>query len=124
MKARRRLASFLPTAALIAAALFVAGGLDVDLRWRGDAAHAIDLFGSDEPASEKAPVPGSFWKENGSHAPIVPEGVPGSFADLAERSSPGVVNIQTSKKIRGAAVPRSFEEFFFGGPLGEGFPER
>ena len=122
----RRFASILPAAAVVAAALVVAGRLEVDLRWRADDAHAIDLFGSDEPEeSGKAASEGSFWKENGARQPIVPEGVPGSFADLAERSSPGVVNIQTSKKIRGAAVPRSFEEFFFGGPFGsEGFPER
>src|SRR5262245_1708476 len=122
----RRLATILPAAAVVAAALVVAGRLEVDLRWRGDAAQAIDLFGSDEPESEKAAQEGAiFWKENGGRHPIVPEGVPGSFADLAERSSPGVVNIQTSKKIRGAAVPRSFEEFFFGGPFGSGgFPAR
>jgi serine protease Do len=118
----RRFASILSATALVAAALVVAGRLEVDLRWRDDAAHAIDLFGSDEP--EDAETPGAFWKEDGARQPMVPEGVPGSFADLAERASPGVVNIQTSKKVRGAAVPRSFEEFFFGGPLGEGFSER
>ncbi len=120
----RRLAPILLVAVAIAAALVVAGHLEVDLHWRGDAAHAIDLFGSDEPEESEKPAEGRFWKENGARHPIVPEGVPGSFADLAEQASPGVVNIQTSKKVRGAAVPRSFEEFFFGGPLGEGFPER
>src|SRR5262245_43897251 len=116
----RRFASALLVSGVIAAALVVADRLEVDLRWRGGAAHAIDLFGSDEPEKPA----GSFWKENGKTEPIVPQGVPGSFADLAEQASPGVVNIQTSKKVRGAAVPRSFEEFFFGGPFGEGFPER
>jgi serine protease Do len=119
----RRLASVLIAATAVAAALLAAGQLEIDLRWRGGDARAIDLFGSDEPEQEK-PAPGRFWKENGETQPIVPQGVPGSFADLAERASPGVVNIQTSKKVRGAAVPRSFEEFFFGGPLGEGFPDR
>jgi serine protease Do len=120
----RRVASAFVVASLVAAALLVAGRLEIDLRWRGEAAHAIDLFGSDEPAGSETPSEGSFWKENGEAVPIVPQGVPGSFADLAEHSSPGVVNIQTSKKIRGAAMPRSFEEFFFGGPFGEGFEER
>jgi len=120
----RRFASALLVAGVIAAALVVSGRLEVDLHWRGGAAHAIDLFGSDEPEEAEKPAEGNFWRENGRAQPIVPQGVPGSFADLAEESSPGVVNIQTSKKIRGAAVPRSFEEFFFGGPFGEGFPER
>ena len=120
----RRIASALVVASLAIAALVVAGRVEVDLRWRGGAAHAIDLFGSDEPQAAEKPAPGRFWKEDGDAQPIVPQGVPGSFADLAERTSPGVVNIQTSKKIRGAAVPRSFEEFFFGGPFGEGMEER
>jgi serine protease Do len=120
----RRSGSALLVAFAVLAALVVAGRLEIDLRWRGDAAHAIDLFGSDEPEPAAKPAPGRFWKEDGQEQPIVPQGVPGSFADLAEHASPGVVNIQTSKKVRGAAVPRSFEEFFFGGPLGEGFPER
>jgi serine protease Do len=119
----RRFASALLVAGIAAAALVVADRLEVDLRWRGGSAHAIDLFGSDEPEEAEKPA-GTFWQENGRTEPIVPRGVPGSFADLAEHSSPGVVNIQTSKKVRGAAVPRSFEEFFFGGPFGEGFPER
>ena len=120
----RRVASALLVPSLGIAALVVAGRVEVDLRWRGGAAHAIDLFGSDEPEASEKPAEGRFWKEDGEMQPIVPQGVPGSFADLAERSSPGVVNIQTSKKIRGAAVPRSFEEFFFGGPFGEGLEER
>jgi serine protease Do len=120
----RGLASILLAAVAVAAALVLAGQLEIDLRWRGGAAHAIDLFGSDAPEEEKEPAEGRFWKENGEAEPIVPRGVPGSFADLAERVSPGVVNIQTSRKVRGAAVPRSFEEFFFGGPFGEMFPDR
>src|SRR5262245_6826499 len=122
----RRFASALLAVGVVAAALVVSGRLEVDLHWRGGAAKAIDLFGSKSEEAEKSSTEGgSFWKENGGASqPIVPQGVPGSFADLAEQASPGGVNIQTSKKVRGAAVPRSFEEFFFGGPFGEGFPER
>jgi serine protease Do len=116
-----RLARSLLAAGALAAALMVAERLDVRVSWRDGAAHAIDLFGSDEPETpaQDTRSAGRFWRENGSAQPIVPQGVPGSFADLAEQVSPGVVNIQTSKKIRGAAVPRNFEEFFFGTPFGE-----
>jgi len=120
----RRVASALLFTALGIAALVVTDRVDRDLHWRDGAAHAIDLFGTKEPEASAKPEQGRFWKEDGETQPIVPQGVPGSFADLAERSSPGVVNIQTSKKIRGAAVPRSFEEFFFGGPFGQGMEER
>jgi serine protease Do len=125
MKARR-VASVLLVASVGIAALVVADRVDVELRWRAGAAHAIDLFGSKDPEASEESAGGRFWQEDGDAKPIVPQGVPGSFADLAERSSPGVVNIQTSKKIRGAAMPpRSFEEFFFGGPFGgQGMEER
>jgi serine protease Do len=121
----RRFGSALAVAAVAAAAFVVSGRLQVDLRWRDGAAHAIDLFGSKEAAQpEGATKPADrFWKDGSGAQPIVPQGVPGSFADLAEQASPGVVNIQTSKKIRGAAVPR-FEDFFYGIPLPEGMQER
>ena len=53
-----------------------------------------------------------------------PQGAPQSFADLAERVSRGVVNIQTSKTVTGQEFPRVFEEFFFGGPPEERFQQR
>ncbi len=100
--------------------LLVAGGfLDVQVGLGGSTAHAIELFGSGAD-EEKA-----FWQEGSGQEPIVPRGVPASFADLAERVSRGVVNIQTSRTVRGTGMPRSFEEFFFGGPLERrGGPER
>jgi serine protease Do len=97
-------------AALIA--LVVTGAVDVDVHWRDGVARAIDLFGSDEPA--KAPpsgggeVTGSFWKDGSGVQPITPVGVPNTFADLAERVSPGVVNISTKKTV----VAHSLEDFF------------
>jgi serine protease Do len=121
----RRVASALLFATLGIAALVVTDRVDGDLRWREGTARAIDLFGTKEAEASEKPGQGRFWKEDGEAQPIVPQGVPGSFADLAERASPGVVNIQTSKKIRGAAMPRSFEEFFFGGPpFGQGMEEQ
>jgi serine protease Do len=88
--------------------------------WRGNAAHAIDLFGDDDDEKEKRVATAEpFWNEGSGAEPIIPRGVPAGFADLAERVSPGVVNIQTSKTIQGAQMPRSFEEFFFGGPFGQ-----
>jgi len=122
---RRRLGSALSAAAVATAALLVSDRLEVDLRWRDGAAHAIDLFGTkdaEQPAAAAKPAD-TFWKDGSGVAPMVPQGVPGSFAELAEQSSPGVVNIQTSKKIRGAAMPR-LEEFFYGMPMPEGLQER
>jgi len=82
-------------------------------------AFAIDLFGLGKDDDEKdAAKPGTFWRE-GSGQPAIQPGVPTGFADLAEKASPAVVNIQTSKTISPASQrrPRSFEEFF-GGPFG------
>ena len=102
--------------------LFAAGFLDVQVSWRGNSAQAIDLFGKGdaEEATPSAPAgeAGTFWQEGSGQEPVVPRGVPASFADLAERVSQGVVNIQTSRTISGAGLPQSFEEFFFGGPFG------
>src|SRR5262249_14812283 len=49
-----------------------------------------------------------FWKDGSSGPPITPVGVPNTFADLAERAAPGVVNISTKKTI----AARSLEDFF------------
>jgi serine protease Do len=82
-------------------------------------ARAIDLFGSKKDAESSASsVPGAFWTEGASSGALV-NPPPPNFADLAAHVSPGVVNIQTSKIVHGAAMPRSFEEFFFGTPFGE-----
>ena len=93
--------------------LVATGTLDVQVRWRQNEAHALDLFGSDDEEES-----GEFWKEGSGQAPIVPQGVPASFADLAERVSKAVVNIQTSRTVTGAGVPRGLENFFFGQPFG------
>jgi len=101
------------------AVILLAGGgiLDVRIDWRDNVAQALDLFGDDEPKREATAKAEQFWQENGLEAEaIVPNGVPASFADLSERVSPGVVNIQTSKTVKGTAYPR-FEDFFFGGPF-------
>jgi len=100
--------------------LLVGGGvLDIRIDWRDNGAKALDLFGrgDDDAATDAGEV---FWKENGSgHEAGLPEGLTSGFADLAERTSPGVVNIQTSKTIKGQAMP-NFEDFFFGIPRGHG----
>ena len=115
MKASRLGLAILLSAA--AAALLVASGaVDVRITWRDKAAHAIDLFGSKEEARPETPTGEPFWRENGLSAPIAPRGVPGGFADLAEQASAGVVNIQTSRTVKGSAMPQ-FEEFFFGSPF-------
>jgi len=102
------------------------GGLDIQVHWRGNDAHAIDFFGKDKAKDEGGGKP--FWREGSGVEPIVPKDVPASFADLAERVSPGVVNIATSRTVVSNA-PRSLEEFFFGMPFGmnpnfEGTPRK
>jgi serine protease Do len=105
--------------------LFFEKGLpEVELRWPGSAATAEALQGAEGAATQVAALP--FWAEkNGGESVPAPGGAPGSFADLAEKSSPAVVNIQTSKTVGGAqgGVPQPFEEFF-GGQLEELFRQR
>jgi serine protease Do len=105
--------------ALVGLAALVAGGIvDVEVRWVDNVARAIDLFGSDDeaPEAEAGVAAAPFWEEGSGAAPIVPQGVPNSFADLAERSSPGVVNISTKKTVVGHSL-----EDFFPFPFGEQF---
>jgi len=115
----RRFLALLGAACVALAVLVVTGTLDVQVRWRANTAQAIDLFGQDDDENLPEVASERFWAESDDAPHMVPTGVPRGFADLAERVSPGVVNIQTSKTVKGAGVPRSFEEFFFGGPFGE-----
>jgi serine protease Do len=104
-----------------AAALLVAtGALHVQVDVGPQTADAIDLFGSDEEKPTPSPSSGPFWEtEQAAAAPLATSATPG-FADLAERVSPGVVNIQTSRTVN-QQVPRQFEELlpFFNLPHGE-----
>ena len=113
-------ASRLGTALLVSAAavtvLVASGALDVRITWRDNVARAIDLFGSKKEAAPDESTGERFWRENGLSEAIVPQGVPGSFADLAQEASAGVVNIQTSRTVHGSAVPQ-FEDFFSGSPF-------
>jgi len=113
-----------------AAALILAvwsGAIDVHFDWRGPAASAIDLFGDKDKDPGEAPPAAAaepFWTEEPEEsgpAPTLP-GMPTSFAELAQKASPAVVNIRTSKTVkRGKAqLPRGFEEFF-GNPFEEFF---
>jgi serine protease Do len=101
--------------------LLVGGGvLDIRVDWRDNGAQAIDFFGKSDESADSTDYGEPFWKENGSGpAASPPAGLGTGFADLAERTSPGVVNIQTSKTIKGQAMP-NFEDFFFGIPRGMG----
>jgi serine protease Do len=68
---------------------------------------------------------GAFWETESNIPELVPSHVPKSFADLAERVSPAVVNIRTSQTVTGApGMPPQFEEYF-GFPFkGGGDPHR
>ncbi len=107
------------------AMLFASGALDVRVFWRGNQAVAVDWFGQAEESQGGQPASKPFWK---TQEPVTesapPVGAPPSFADLSERMSRGVVNIQTSKTVTGQEIPRVFEEFFFGGPPDQRFEQR
>jgi len=95
----------------IAVSLFATGSLEI--RWNGGDAHALDLFGKSDSDTPNETEDGSgLWQNGSGNPPIVPQGVPASFADLAEKVSPGVVNISV-EKIQTAPSPQEF--FFFGG---------
>jgi serine protease Do len=109
-----RIGTVLLYAAAVVILLVGSGVLEIHIEWRDNVAQALDLFGGDEDETQAATSGESFWKENGEAEPAIP-GIATGFADLAEHVSPGVVNIQTSKTVRGQPFP-SFEDFFFGGP--------
>jgi serine protease Do len=96
----------------LAVALLVASGVvDVRVSVRDRVAGAIDLFGEEEQPPAAAADP--FWKEGGAERPAAPPGgAPGSFADLAERVSPAVVNIQTKKTLAAGGARHPLEELF------------
>ncbi|MCG8591606.1 MAG: DegQ family serine endoprotease [Proteobacteria bacterium] len=113
-----RLGTWLLAGAVVAALVTLAGVLEFRVTLRDQTAEALDLFGGDEEKKPAAAQEG-FWEEGSGRAPIVPQGVPNGFADLAETVSPAVVNIQTSKTVTGGPIrlPRQFEEFFGGNPF-------
>jgi len=115
----RRFGSMFLLALVAVVALVASGVLEIHVNWRGNTARAIDLFGGDDEGKQVSTAE-PFWNEGTGAESMVPRGVPAGFADLAERVSPGVVNIQTSKTIQGRQMPHGFEEFFFGGPFGQG----
>jgi serine protease Do len=109
----QRVATILVLSATAVILLLASGALQVNLRFSDNSASAIDLFGSGDK-EKKAPAE-PFWSEQGNAVEAAPpRGAPASFADLAERVSPAVVNIQTSKTVSGGNVqlPPGFEEFF------------
>jgi serine protease Do len=88
---------------------------------RADDSGSILLVKGESEKSERAP----FWETESKIPELVPSHVPKSFADLAERVSPAVVNIRTSQTVTGQpGVPPQFEEYF-GFPFqGRGDPHR
>ncbi|MBW2273439.1 MAG: DegQ family serine endoprotease [Deltaproteobacteria bacterium] len=94
------------------------GTLDPERGWSRNTAAAIDLFGSEkeERGEEETPV---FWERAKDPKPITPIGAPSTFADLAERVSPAVVNIRTQQTVTGGGhgMQSPFDEFFGGNPF-------
>ena len=116
----RRLLVTLLGASCLAAAVFFSRGLDVQLRWHANDAQAIDLFGSKEEAPAATPDAKPFWTESTGGAALADIPNHSSFADLAEKVSPSVVSIRTSKTVTGGGGPNGMRippqlEPFFGG---------
>ena len=69
---------------------------------------------------------GTFWKTGSGIPEARIEGVPRSFADLADRVTGAVVNIRTVQNVSATGLPPQFEEYFGfpfrGGP--QGGPQR
>ncbi len=107
----RRLLVTLFGVCAVAAGLSLPGATD---------AQAIDLFGSkEEPAAAPAGKP--FWNESVGGGDLAEVPNRSSFADLAEKVSPAVVSIRTSKTMTGNGGPNGLRippqlEPFFGGP--------
>jgi len=117
----RRILLGLAAAAAVGLALLLSGALDVELRWGGNTAHAIDLFGGskEKEAAPQEPAPHEpFWQESKDAKPLAEPPATGSFADLAQRVSPAVVNIRTQKTVTGPTgeqrVPPGLEPYFGG----------
>jgi len=99
--------------AVVAVALFASGALKVHVSWLDNDAYALDLFGKDDDAGQQASSSDEpFWQQGSGKPPVAPHGVPNTFADLAEASSPGVVNISAEKTFTGHPL----EEWFGGIP--------
>ncbi len=83
---------------------------------------ALSIMPSLAEARDESP----FWKTNSGIPEAQIEGVPRSFADLADRVTGSVVNIRTVQNVTGAGFPPQFEEYFGlpfrGGP--QGGPQR
>ncbi len=124
MSKGRRVGTLLLGGAIVGGLLIASGAIELQIDWRDNVADAIDLFGRDKPGAGTAAAQ-PFWQE-GEQTPPPPAAFGQfSFADLAQRVSPAVVNIQTSKTVSGhpLRVPPPFEPFF-GGPFEEFFGGR
>lgn len=99
------------------ALLMASGAVDVRVSVRDNVARALDLLGDDAGPNLATPA---LWKEGSSEPPAAPPlGAPPSFADLAERVSPAIVNIQTKRtlKAREGSLRHPLEDFFGRQPL-------
>jgi serine protease Do len=110
-------------AAMLALTAFAA--LDPERGWSRNIASALDLFGNkeDEERDEKqagdGEAPETFWEQAKDPKAITPIGAPSTFADLAERVSPAVVNIRTQQTVTGGGygMQSPFDDFFGGNPF-------
>ncbi len=131
---RRRITRVSLLSAVVLGLFLAAGTLDVRIDWRRSTARALDLFGEEQPPTGEDGDDQRFWIESGEQSAMRPPVRLPNFADLAERISPAVVNINTSKTVVRRRFQNPFEEFFgipkqpFGGPrefqaesLGSGF---
>jgi serine protease Do len=118
--APRRILTTVAGTVVLACALLLSGALDVGATGHGNAAQALDLFGSGKDqgpggaAEGKADRP--FWHDSDGGKALAEVPASATFADLAEKVEPAVVNIRTQKLVKGPGgdmkLPPQLEPFF------------
>ncbi len=97
----RRIGSLLFLGVLVVGILVASGKLELNWKQNDAGAGVVEQNeGGTDVARKAAPSNLPFWKEVSGSPANPTQLVPVSFADLAEKVSPGVVNIQTSRMVK------------------------
>lgn len=112
----RRIGFLVLLSALVVGILVASGKLELNWKYNDAGAGVFDKNEDIASATqESTPEARPFWKETSADNTASAQLVPVSFADLAEKVSPGVVNIQTLRTVKQFGVNP-----FQGNPFGQG----
>ena len=105
--------------AVVGGLLMASPWVDVHVSYRDNVANAIDLFGSDDDEDETPAVSAEpIWTDgDGKALAAPPGGAPMTFADLAERVEPSIVNIRASVTEVATPERQGPQQPFFGFPF-------